>query len=48
MGLWDVKHKPPARTNSPPTEPFIIYDEFSSPGADEYIIDADYPIQTYL
>jgi hypothetical protein len=48
MGLWDVKHKPPARANSPPTEPFIIYDEFSSPGADEYIIDADYPIQTYL
>ncbi len=29
-------------------ETFIIYDELSSPGADDYIIDADYPIETYL
>ena len=48
LGLWDVKRKPPARANGPPTESFIIYDESSSPGADDYIIDADYPIETYL
>jgi hypothetical protein len=31
-----------------PTEAFIIYEESSSPSADDYIIDADYPIETYL
>ena len=41
LGLWDVKHKPPARANGPPTESFIIYDESSSPGADDYLMDAD-------
>jgi hypothetical protein len=44
LGLWDVKRKPPPRANGPPTESFIIYDESSSPSADDYIIDADYPI----
>ena len=48
LSLWDVKHKPPARANSPPTETFINYDESSSPSADDYIINADYPIETYL
>ncbi len=48
LGLWDVKRKPPARANGPPTESFIIYGESSSPSADDYIIDADYPIETYL
>ncbi len=37
LGLGDVKRKPPPRANSPPTESFIIYDESSSPGADDYI-----------
>jgi hypothetical protein len=44
LNLWDVKRKPPPRANGPPAESFIIYDESSSPGADDYIIDADYPI----
>ena len=48
LDLWDVKRKPPPRANSPPTESFIIYDESSSPSADDYIIDVDYPIETYL
>ena len=48
LGLWDVKRKPPPRANSPPTESFIIYEELSSPSTDDYIIDADYPIETYL
>jgi hypothetical protein len=48
LSLWDVKHKPPARANGPPTESFIIYDESSSPIADDYLMDADYPIETYL
>ncbi len=48
LGLWDVKHKPPPRANGPPNETFIIYDESSSPGADDYLIDENYPIETYL
>jgi hypothetical protein len=41
LSLWDVKRKPPPRANGPPTESFIIYDQSSSPDADDYIIDAD-------
>ena len=41
LDLWEIGRKPPARANSPPTESFIIYDEFPSPCADDYIIDAD-------
>ena len=48
LDLWHVKRKPPARANGPPTETFIIYDQSSSPSADDYLIDADYPIETYL
>jgi hypothetical protein len=48
LDLWDLKRKPPPCANSPPTESFIIYDECSSPGADEYLIDANYPIETYF
>ena len=35
LDLWDVKRRPPPRANSPPTEAFIIYDEFSVPSADD-------------
>ena len=48
LRLWDINRKPAPRANGPPTEAFIIYDESSSPGADDYLIDADYPIETYL
>jgi hypothetical protein len=34
--------------NGPPPEAFIIYDESSSPSADDYIIDSDYPIEISL
>ena len=48
LGLLDVKRKPPPCANSPPPQSLIIYDESSSLSADDYIIDADYPIETYL
>jgi hypothetical protein len=48
LNLWDVKSKPPPCANGPPTESFIIYNESSSPSADDYLIDADYPMETYL
>jgi len=48
LDLWDVKRKPPPRANGPPTEAIIIYDQSPAPSADDYLIDADYPIETYL
>ena len=48
LHLWDVKRKPPPCANSPPAGARIIYDQSSSPSADDYIIDADYPIEAYL
>ena len=41
LDLWNVRRKPPAQANDLPTEAFILYDQFSSPGSDDYIIDAD-------
>ena len=43
LDLWDVKRRPPPRANDPPSESFIIYDEPSSPSADDYLIDVQYP-----
>ncbi len=48
LDLWEVKRKPPPRANGPPTEAIIIYDQSPSPSADDYLIDADYPIEAYL
>jgi len=44
LDLWDVRPKPATRAHDPPTEAFIIYDQSSSPGPDDYIIDTDYPL----
>ena len=48
LDLWEVRPKLPPRANDPPTEAFIIYDQSSSPRADNYLIDADYPIEAYF
>ena len=48
LDLWDVRPKPAARAHDPPTEAFIIYDQSSSPGPDDDIIDTGYPPETYL
>jgi len=48
LDLWDVKRKPPPCANGPPPEAFTIYDHSSAPSADDYLIDADYPMETYL
>jgi hypothetical protein len=48
LDLWHVKRKPPPRSNDPPSEAIIIYYESSTPSADDYIIDVDYPIESYL
>jgi hypothetical protein len=48
LDLWDVRRKLPARAHGPPTETFIIYDESSSPSADDYLMEGDHPIESYL
>ena len=32
----------------PSIDIFQVYDDSSIPGADDYLIDTDYPIETYL
>ena len=48
LGVQDVKRKPLPRANGRPTEASIIYDESSSPTADDYLIDVYYLIETYV
>ena len=48
LDLWDVKRKPPPCANGPTPEAFIIYDQSSAPSVDDYLIDADYQIETNL
>jgi len=48
LDLWEVKRKRPPRANGPPTKSFIVYDESSSPSADDYLMDVQYPMQFYL
>jgi ribosomal protein S27E len=48
LDLWEVRPKPPPRANGPPPESFIIYDQSSLPGAEDYLIDTDYPVEAYL
>ena len=38
LDLWDVKRKPPPCANGPPPEAFIIYDQSSTPSADDYLV----------
>jgi len=48
LRLWHVKRKPPPKAHGPPTEAVIIYDDSSTPGADDYLIDPDFPLEAYL
>ena len=44
LGLWYKKRKPGPVANAPP----IIPDSYPIPSVDDYVIDPDYPIETYL
>ena len=44
LGLWEVKRKPAPRANALP----IIPDSFPIPSVDDYEIDPDYLVETYL
>jgi len=41
---WEVKRKPTPRANAPP----FIPDSYPIPSVDDYVIDPDYPVETYL
>lgn len=44
LRLWYIKRKPCPVANAPP----IIPDSYPIPSVDDYVIDPDYPIETYL
>jgi hypothetical protein len=39
-----VKREPPPKAHDPPTEAVIIYDDSPTPGANDYLVDPQYPI----
>ena len=38
----------PAFANAPPVDFFPAYDDSPAPDTDDYIIDLDYPVETYF
>jgi hypothetical protein len=44
LGLGHVAQKPFMRTNAPP----FILSLYPIPPVDDYLIDPDYPVETYL
>ncbi|MFC1817275.1 hypothetical protein ACFL0M_15385 [Thermodesulfobacteriota bacterium] len=50
LGLWVIKRKPiPVANVYPPRRaPPIIPDSYPIPTVDDYVIDPDYPVATYL
>jgi hypothetical protein len=36
------------KANAPPIDIFKVYNDLSAPSVDDYLMDADYPIETYL
>jgi hypothetical protein len=48
LGLWLVKPKPPPRANSPPFGHHIDYADTQFPSYDDYNVDPEYPIDTYV
>ena len=47
IDLQDVKRNPTPQANGLPTKAFIIYFISSLPGADAYLIETDYLVETY-
>ena len=44
LGLWDIKRNSSPLANAPP----FIPDSYPIPSVDDYVIDTDYPVATYL
>jgi hypothetical protein len=48
LGLWEVKARPPPKTNASPKGVHIDYSDSQVPTSDEYLYtDPDYPIEVY-
>ena len=48
LGLWLQKRPPPPRVHAPPEAVRIDYLDSQIPSADDYLIDPDYPIDSWL
>ena len=48
LNLWNVKRKPAPIAHGPPADPFSSYDDQTAPGADDYVINPDYPVEAYF
>jgi hypothetical protein len=45
---WDVKRKVPPKAHGPPIEAFILDDNSPIPCVEDYLIDAECPVEAYL
>ena len=48
LDLWDIKRKLRPVANAPPLDDAPSYDYAFRPRSEEYIIDPDYPLESYL
>ena len=48
LGFWNVKRKPQPVAHAPPNDVVPAYDEQPGPGADDYVVDPDYPIEAHF
>jgi hypothetical protein len=48
LGLWELKARPPPRTNAPPSNIHIDSSNSQIPPSEDYLYcDPDYPIEAY-
>jgi hypothetical protein len=48
LGLWLPKRSPPPKANAPPKAVLIDYLDSQTPSAEDYLIDPDYPTDSWL
>ena len=48
LGLWLPKRAPAPKANAPPKAVLIDYLDSQTPSAEDYLIDPDYPIDSWL
>ncbi len=48
LGLWEMKARPPPKTNAPPLNVHIDYSDSQLPSSEDYLYtDPDYPIEAF-
>jgi len=48
LGFWDVKCKLQPVAHAPPKDVVPAYDEQPGPGAEDYVVDPDYPVEAHF